>query len=345
MTAGLSRITRRIRSLLGRPSGKDSRLDSVPWIADYGKLGLVWRPYVMRLCGPNQKTASVETDSVGFRVSRYRGRELPYAEYRESKDSSVLLGNSAAFGVGASSDESSLSNQLASITDRPWYNLSGRASNVMQDVLSLLLFGAPMHRDIVMMSGVNDLLFALHFEHATRYLPAFWGNDQFAALNARKAVAAQSELTPTVEERYALALEGIHRALLLLARYGRENSVRILFALQPLLAWIDKPLHPDESIVCAEWNAIHSGFRATHRPEIIGPWKHRFPRDVGTLCATHGLGFIDLNDQPEMLTTEHLFVDRIHLTDRGQRLVAESVARWLQRSGMQSAMPERGQPF
>jgi lysophospholipase L1-like esterase len=325
----LSRVIGRLRSSLGHSAGKDSRQAANPWIVDYEKLGLIWQPYVMRLCRPNQKTASVATDSVGFRVARYHGREVPYAEYRERTDTSVLLGNSAAFGVGASSDDSSLGNQLAVITDRPWYNLSGRASNVMQDVFSLLLFGASKHRDIVLMSGVNDLLFALHFERPKRYLPTFWGDDRFASLNECDAGNLADAITSSVEERYELALEGVDRALLILGRHGRGNQTRVLFALQPLLAWIDKPLHPNEAAACAEWNAITSGFRATHRPESIGPWKERFARDVRVSCERHGLGFIDLNTQPELLTAEHLFVDRIHLTDRGQRLVAESVARWL----------------
>jgi len=332
----LSRVLERLRSSIGGTAGKDSRSQANPWISDYEKLGLAWQPYLMRLCRPNQKTRSVATDGVGFRSAHFRGREFSYAAYRDSTEASVLLGNSAAFGVGASSDESSLGNQLALITDRPWYNLSGRASNSMQDVLSLLLFGAAKHRDIVMMSGVNDLLFALHFERATRYLPTFWGDDRFAGLNERDA--STGAVIAGLEERYAMALEGIDRSLLLLARYGHDSRSRILFALQPLLAWIDKPLHPNEELVCAEWNAIKSGFRAIHRPEIIVPWRQRFTRDVKELCAKHGLGFIDLNSQPELSTSEHLFVDRIHLTDGGQKLVAESLARWFRNSRTDEAM-------
>lgn len=330
-----------LRSSLHGRGRSDSRLDTNPWILDYEKLGLVWQPYVMRLCRPNQRTTSVSTDTMGFRVSWYRGRELSYDEYRASNDSSVLLGNSAAFGVGASSDASSIVNQLAAITDRRWYNLSGRASNLLQDVLSLLLFGARNHRDIVVMSGVNDLLFALYFKQANAYLPTFWGDDHFASLNSPADSATAEAASPTEEERYARALEGIDRALLLLARYGRENQTRILFAMQPLLAWTEKPLHANEQAVCDEWNAIKSGFRATHRPEIILPWKNRFLRDVAALCTKHGLCFMDFNSQPELLTPDHLFVDRIHLTDRGQRLIAESLARWLQNSATEKEIGTR----
>lgn len=321
----LSRVARRLWVSLSGRSRKRSRPEA--WIVDYEKVGLVWRPYVMRLCRPSQKTVSVATDSLGFRIAHYRGGMFPFSEYRSRNDASVLLGNSAAFGVGASRDERALANQLALITNRPWFNLSGRASNLMQDVLTLLLFGAPRHHEIVLMSGVNDLLFALHFEYANPCLPTFWSDDRFATLNSRDdpAWCEESKKLP-VEERYLLALEGIDRSLLLLARYGYERQTRILFALQPLLAWIGKTLHTNEATMCAEWNAITSGFRATHRPEIILPWKHRFTDDVRAICEKHGLDFIDLNAQSAMQTAEHLFADRIHLTDRGQQLVAELIA-------------------
>jgi hypothetical protein len=327
----LSRVVRQLWLSLSGSVRKRSRPGANSCIVDYEKVGLVWRPYVMRLNRPNQKTVSVATDSLGFRVAYYRGKVLPFTAYRLRSDASVLLGNSVAFGVGASSDQCALSNQLALITDRPWVNLSGRASNLMQDVLSLLLFGAPENHDIVLMSGINDLLFALHFEHATPHLPMFWGNDHFATLNESgvSGWSDDSQKSP-VEARYELALEGVDRSLLLFARYGCKHHSRILFALQPLLAWTEKPLHASEEAMCAEWDATASGFRVTHRLEIIGPWKRRFTDDVRALCEKHRLDFIDLNAQPAMLTAEHLFADRIHLTDRGQQLVAGLIADRLQ---------------
>ncbi|MGA0571649.1 hypothetical protein ACO2Q9_13110 [Variovorax sp. VNK109] len=280
----------------------------------------------MRLNRPNQKTAAVATDAMGFRVSHHGAREFCFAEYTSRGDASVLLGNSVAFGVGASSDEASLASQLALISGRPWFNLSSRASNIMQDVMSLLLLGASQHHDIVLMSGVNDLLFALHFESADPHFPVFWGNDQFSKLNEISAIEPHDRrLKLSLDERYAHALASIDRAFLLLARFAVNRESRILFALQPLLAWMDKPLHVNEAAMCERWDLVSSGFRATHRPEVIVPWKSRFALDISALCRKHQIDFLDLNVQPSLLTGEHLFVDRIHLTDRGQRIVAALV--------------------
>lgn len=326
MKATLSRLTALGLRLLFRrkrvPSGKQHS----PIIADYEKVGLVWRPYVMRLSRPNQITPSVQTDDMGFRVSYFKGEVFSFQQYRSSGDASVLLGNSVAFGVGASNDTYSLASQLAKIGNQPWICLAGRASNLMQDVLTFVLFGAHQNRDIVLMSGINDLLFALTFESASPWLPTFWGEDLFVELNKRDG---SNILCPDpdmpVEKRYLIALQGIDRALLLLSRYGRQKQNRILFALQPVLSWIDKPLHQREKEVCEEWDLASSGFRATHRPTIIRPWRERFSSDIRSICKAHELDFIDLNHDSAWLTEEHLFVDRIHLTDRGQWIAAKLI--------------------
>ena len=328
------RVVCRLRPTRHERSVRDVRAESNPGLADYEKIELVWHPYLMRLCQPNAKTPSAATDALGFRHTCHRGVPLSYAEYRQSEDSSVLLGNSAAFGVGASSDEAAISSQLASVTDGPWYNLSGRAFNQLQDVLTLLLFGAAKHRNIVVLSGINDLLFALHFPTADPFTPMFWGQDRFLAWGNPGATPAASPVS--LEERYRYALDGIDRSLLLLARYA-ENRANVLYALQPLLAWTDKPLHPNEAEVCRQWDALQTGFRTIHRPEIVLPWKDRFSRDAETLCRKHAIRFVDLNRQPELCTAEHLFVDRIHLSDRGQRVVAEIIGRCLQSAGMEAA--------
>jgi lysophospholipase L1-like esterase len=319
-------VMHRLRPGRRKPAVPDARAQSNPGIADYEKIELVWHPYLMRLCRPHARTPSANTDSLGFRLARHQGVSLTYTEYRQSAGCSVLLGNSAAFGVGATSDEAAIANQLALITDEPWYNLSGRAFNQLQDVMALLLFGAASHRKIVVLSGINDLLFALHFPKADPFTPMFWGQDRFLAWgNPGDPGGPPAD----VEERYRCALENIDRSLLLLARHA-ENRADLLYALQPLLAWIDKSLHPHEAEVCRHWDALETGFRTIHRPAVTVPWKDRFSHDVGMLCRRHAIRFIDLNRQPELRTAEHLFVDRIHLSDRGQRVVAEIIAGCLQ---------------
>ena len=330
MNAYLSRLTAFASRLLFKRRKTHSIKRHDPVIVDYETIGLVWRPYVMRLTRPNQVTPSVRTDGQGFRISHFRGEAFPFQQYRDREDVSALLGNSAAFGVGASKDANCLASQLALIYDQPWFNFAGRASNLMQDVLTFLLFGAPRSRNIVLMSGVNDLLFALTFESASCSLPTFWGNDLFQELNKRDTPdMARGDTKLPVEQRYMLALQGIDRALLLLSRYARDKHTRILFALQPLLAWIDKPLHAEERVACQDWDAILSGFRATHKPEVIRPWKDRYPADLRSICKMHEIEFVDLNPDPAWLTGERLFVDRIHLTDRGQRIAAELIRKHL----------------
>lgn len=323
----ISSVYKRIFSLLSFTSKQKERHNKNPWLADYAKLGLAWRPYVMRLCLPLQKTDAVSTDRYGFRVSYYCGVVFHYADYRETKNASVLLGNSTAFGVGASCDERSVTSQISTLTADPWFNLSGRSTNITQDVLTLLLFGAKRHKNIVLLSGVNDLLFSFYFKAAKSDLPAFWGSDKFEVLNEEALPHTENcSYSMPLEDLYLRAMTHIDRAMLLLSRYSLENCSRVLVALQPLLVWTGKPLHHSEHQIYSEWNTAPTGFRAMHMPNVVLPWKGRFGADMQKLSEKHGFDFIDLNAQASMQTEDHLFADPIHLTDTGQRVVAELIA-------------------
>jgi hypothetical protein len=177
-----------------------------------------------------------------------------------------------------------------------------------------------------MMTGVNDLLFSLYFAHNTPYLPMFWNQDQFAALEGPGEKGHMLNARPGSEERYKFTLEALDRSLLILSRQVADPSTTVLYALQPLLAWTSKSLHPSETAVCDQWDRIGSGFRAVHNPRTVGPWRERYAEDVKNLCDKYLIPFVDLNRASGLQTDEHLFVDRIHLTDNGQRRVAEIVA-------------------
>ncbi|MEK8174279.1 hypothetical protein NKH77_50610 [Streptomyces sp. M19] len=76
---------------------------------------------------------------------------------------SVLLGGSPAFGFGASCDEETLASHLAAGPDAvPWLNLACNGFNSTQELITFLLHRhqLPVIRDIVVMSGLNNLVLA-----------------------------------------------------------------------------------------------------------------------------------------------------------------------------------------
>ena len=130
-----------------------------PQMADYDLLGKVdWRPYLMFFQQPDFVSQSVTTDRLGFRRTLNGGALFGIDDVGD-RPVNLLLGNSVAFGVGATSDDASLASRLAAHGDGCWLNFCGRAFGAMQE---LILFQAyryrlPRIRRVVLCTGLNDL--------------------------------------------------------------------------------------------------------------------------------------------------------------------------------------------
>jgi hypothetical protein len=132
-----------------------------PQMADYDRLAeqVDWRPYVMFFQRPNFSSPSVTTDALGFRPSVGASGERFSPAEGPTGAANLLVGNSVAFGVGATSDAQSISSHLCTRTGAPWLNFCGRAYGAVQE---LLLFQSyryrlgPVNR-VVLCTGLNDL--------------------------------------------------------------------------------------------------------------------------------------------------------------------------------------------
>jgi lysophospholipase L1-like esterase len=55
----------------------------------------------------------------------------------------------------------------------------------------------------------------------------------------------------------------------------------------------------------------------------------KFAENIRKICVSHGVSFFDMNAalSDSKLDEKWLFVDRVHLTDEGSRIVAEIINR------------------
>jgi hypothetical protein len=322
------------RYLLSNPSPDSSQ--SIPsqeikkQVNDYSLITNEWKPYIMRASSKHVKLAHVSTDENGSRVSYFKGSPVSYKDYRSSKGShSVLLGNSVAYGVGASSDFNCIASELSRLMNHPWYNLAGRAYNQTQEVLSLLLLGAEAHKNIVVFSGINNLVFSLAFNQFSDSVMPFWGQDKLDELNGSEDV--HSEAVYPMEIKYEKMIFFLDRDLRILSSFiGNPFGNDIVYVVQPLLAWLEKQLHPLEKDAINLWDEEKKGiFNIVHKPSNILPWKKRYLEDLEKLCRKHKINFFDMNSTDEFKQPEHLFLDRVHLTDLGQLRAAECIRNFL----------------
>ena len=134
-----------------------------PQMADYDRIGQVWVPYLMYFHSPNFRSGSLNTDSLGFRISHKGKKELSDFKDLSQADVSLVIGGSFSFGVGASSDRHTVPSLLNGMTDDTWINFGGRAYSSTQELLLFLTYRSyiPRLKRIVLLSGVNNII--LHY--------------------------------------------------------------------------------------------------------------------------------------------------------------------------------------
>jgi hypothetical protein len=124
-----------------------------PQHVDYYRMRMQFRPYVMAIHEPNYRSPSVNTDQMGLRVQY--GPNGVVLEWdclkRQATSCRLLLGNSSAFCVDASSDKSTLSHFLN-------MKLSGPTSSPAGLVLNLGVRGATSAQELLLFHFLKRFL-------------------------------------------------------------------------------------------------------------------------------------------------------------------------------------------
>ncbi len=130
-----------------------------PWQKDYSAQGNVFCLYAMTVAERGYRSASVNTDQLGFRTQYdFNGEVLDLLQLRKKYNScKVLLGNSTSFGVSLSSDRKALG-CLLSDQDGPCINLSVRGATMQQELALFQTFKhlLPPVTEIFLFTGICD---------------------------------------------------------------------------------------------------------------------------------------------------------------------------------------------
>ena len=153
----------------------------------YDSMRMTWLPHVMYMQEPNFRSAVVNTDSYGFRYSAdSSGRSVGF-DTAGGPPTNILVGNSTAFGVGASNDGGTLASALGRYSTESWLNFSGRSFSSTQELLLFEMYFSELQntKRIVIFSGANNLV--LH--HRSPFYPSkfgsffYWRQYELAMLN------------------------------------------------------------------------------------------------------------------------------------------------------------------
>lgn len=255
-----------------------------PQMADYERLGaqVDWRPFVMFFHQPDFRSKAVNTDKYGFRLSHDReGR--PVALDGAAGPVSLVVGNSTAFGVGATGDGTTLASQLAGLSGRTWLNFAGRAFGCSQEMLLFQFYRdhLPAVEEVVIFSGSNDLYLYFQPKQWDHAFGAFSYSDRFfqnmrgdiAGLSPKRDLlrAAIRVLTGRRIDARTVSLRDLPK--LLAERGPAPESAGIEAAIHDRMADRDHLLGPIERAL-SYWKCMAAtfGFRVRYVLQPIQPW-------------------------------------------------------------------------
>ncbi|MET8830524.1 GDSL-type esterase/lipase family protein [Streptomyces sp. NPDC004610] len=332
----------------------DSPAALAPQLAQYEKFamsGVHWQPYVMYFNQPDHHSPVLTTDSRGFRLSHgERGEPQSLGDHLPEGPVSLLMGGSSAFGFGAGSDRTTLASLLSRESGTPWLNLAAPAFNSTQEVLLFLLHRhqLPQIQDVLIFSGLNNLVVSALPGADRGYGQFFFSGEFYGELSGvavrRTSVATVSRPRsglrrllsrsgppvppePPLDQRISTAAGALRRDLDRLLELLAPTGARVRFALQPTLPWTGKIPSVEESVLLAEdgslWSTMWAGFRTSLTAEA----HERYADETARICRERGVDFLDLSSalgsHPDR--DSWLFVDPVHLNDRGNGLVTTSL--------------------
>lgn len=322
-----------------------------PQMAEYDQVGDQWVPYLMLADGANKVLTCVTTDRWGLRQTIGRDGSIlavdTIAHQPAGQAVGVVVGSSAVFGVGSTQDRYTIPSYLSGDTTVSWLNFGGRAYNSTQEWIRLGLHLPSRIDHIVVMSGVNNLVLAFLSQSTSAVYNSFFSQSRFERamrdgghehIGVRRALrqlvgelrnklmpAQVAEPRTTIAQAYGDVMSSFERDLRVAKALAAGSGATLSFVLQPLATWLDKPLSAEERAIFAILDRMSMDWQVM--ADHLKGLRERYFKDMEEACRRLQIPYCNLNQTSEFLTAEWLFVDRVHLTDRGCHLAAKVIKR------------------
>jgi lysophospholipase L1-like esterase len=326
--------------LLPEPSRTmPSGLSEAQW-ADYDRLAVAQlKPYVAFAPQANYRSATVNTNERGFRGGAVTSPK-PAGRRRV-----VVLGGSAVFGSGASSDAATFPARLQTVL----HARGGRDVDVVnggapayvsgQELARLVWEIVDLEPDVVIVyDGFNDLNSPLLFDPRPGYPRNFAWLEKTAHFNslrnlltyrlqpalqssgvgfwARRLRGARDDIVATAPAVDADIIDTYRRNLDRMMSVRQARGIRAVCVFQPTLLARQRRTAAEEALV-AYMERRHPGYAAR-----FGRLLPRAVEAMRGVAAARGVPFVDLSGLFDA-SSETIFIDTAHVTDRGNALIAE----------------------
>ncbi|MBF0097953.1 MAG: hypothetical protein HQM04_17150 [Magnetococcales bacterium] len=324
----------------------EKRNKIVPQMVDYDLVGDHWVPYLMRFDRHDRTFPAVTTNEWGFRTTLSSNDTTISLESIKNREtacySGVVIGSSAVFGVGATHDRHTIPSVLNRITDGVWLNYGGRAFNSTQELILFMLHFPEQIDNIVLSTGVNNITLSYLSDRPSPIYNSFFYQTMFEQamtnwtsepIGIRRATIRlfreiKKYIFPEMPSIQRNNIDGCYKEIIMCFRRDLKLlkviadgiGSSIYFALQPMATWIDKELSHQEVALFKILDKMSIDY--TVLAKYIAHVRDRYFDDVSRICHELNVPFVNTNLDPSYKSKEWLFVDRVHLTDRGYEIAA-----------------------
>jgi hypothetical protein len=303
----------------------------MPHLADYRAMFEVfWLPYVMNCTYPNVRSPTVNTDGYGFRYTIGRDGHRWSPENQHSEPVSIMLGASVAFGVGSTSDATTVPSLLAIDRGEAWFNMSMRGFTFAQNLIQTLFFLPRIGKveRFVLFGGINDIN---QFFLATVF-PRIYGSfyewmQYFSTLNPQFSTMKSGQFAIPDELRLYLTKiddpnkdrsvfeDSLRNVLASWKLMADGKGVKLYFVLEPVDQWMKRDRPPEEERLMARKKKSKLEFEQ-RVADAYQSWYGEFLRRT---CKDLSIPYMDMNERfgAESAPPQWLFMDNVHLTNVG----------------------------
>lgn len=339
------------------------RIKLTPQMQDYDNLAMPWLPYVMYLHESNYRSSSVNTDGNGLRFSTGPTGETVCVDDIPGECGILVGGSTAFGVGATMDSATIASHLAAlggypwvNLGVRAY----GPAQEIMLFLTHSPKIAKI--RRIVLFSGLNALVIRLLSRNTHPDLPPFyfqsrfqstmnraslspkrrmlatalgwvagdvanWGRESGTAILTKVAKAlfnGQTASSPQVEDSQLirLAIADQIRYLRSWRLLAQGLNCELVFALQPFADWLDRLPCPEEQALFAYLETLPGNTFQFLRNALGCTVHSQIATALQDYCTAENIPFIDTN--PALAgKSDWLFVDRIHLTDLGNREIAQ----------------------
>ncbi|WP_345359577.1 hypothetical protein [Actinoallomurus liliacearum] len=290
---------------------------------------------------PGHRSAVINTDGEGFRISDSPFGPVGSESWLEAGGGDLLLGSSVAFGMAAGSDDATPASQLAALTGRRWLNLAVIAANSLQELIAAIPY---LHAasTVVLFSGFGNYMAVMR----TRKSPgSVFGPILYEGTYAKLTQVPLFDLAElasgrmpedfeaatsgppeeetdlsTIGARVETAASAQLRDLTFLAR-AADPRTRIVFCLQPWASPRTRDLTPEE---LTHYDFQKSSWGVPN--EVLEEHLDPFAAMLAAGCEQLGVEFFEMKADEFVGTC---FLTNGILTDEGNRQAAQIIHRYL----------------